>query len=260
MLFYPANEYVAYTKPLSEEKSALSKTDRRYGLQKRLKFVEKLVGQGKILDVGCATGAFLEEIKLSRADCWETYGVEPNQQAAHIAQKVSGARIFSGMLEAAKYPNNFFDVVTMWDVLEHVFSPKATLLEIKRILKPDGVVVFSLPNLDSWDATLFKHYWVGYDVPRHMHVFSSRTLNLLLSQTGFVEIKRNCVAGSHFYFMSNVMFYLRSKMPRHWLTNLVWHIHHSISLRLLTAPYFFLSDTLVKSTTVTHACRPLNHG
>jgi 2-polyprenyl-3-methyl-5-hydroxy-6-metoxy-1,4-benzoquinol methylase len=260
MTFYP-DTYVAYTRPLQDEVNAIAKKDRGYGLYKRIKFIEKYIQGGRILDVGCATGSFLEacgQYWQKQPSQWQLYGIEPNEHAAQIAQKASRADIQIGMLEAAHYPDHFFDVVTLWDVLEHVYEPRDTLVEIRRILKPQGVLVFSLPNLDSWDAAIFGKYWVGYDVPRHMHVFSQKTLNMLLSQAHFKQIGKANVAGSHFYFFTCILFYLRATRPDHWFSAFVERIHTNILLRLLVAPYFFLSDHFVKSTTVTYVCRP--HG
>ncbi len=254
MQFYPES-YVAYTVPTTE-KQLFKKADRSYGLRKRLKFVEKFVSGGRILDVGCATGAFLQQIQASTNAKWELFGVEPNEYAANIARKVSGCNIYVGMLEAAEYPDNFFDVVTMWDVLEHVYNPVTTLIEIVRILKPNGVVIFSIPNLNSWDAGLFGKYWVGYDAPRHMHTFGDKTLKLLLNRVKLTEVGRACVAGSYFYFVSSILFYLRARYPHNLVTQFVNRYHAVIIVRLLVAPYFWLSDRMIKSTTITVACKP----
>lgn len=253
MDFYPAS-YVAYTKPLDKERK-IKRMDRSYGLLKRFKFMKKFVGSGNILDVGCATGAFLTEIHKLEPTKWNLYGLEPNKLAASIAQQASFIKVSANYLKEADYPNNFFDVVTMWDVLEHVHSPIDTLREVRRILKPRGMLVFSTPNLDSWDATIFKKYWVGYDVPRHIHVFDNDTLQVILRKTGFIEQGRSCVAGSYFYFISSVLFFLRSKFPRHRLSKIVKRYHTSILIRLAVAPFFWLADSFNKSTTITLACK-----
>lgn len=252
MDFYP-DSYIAYSKPL-DEASKLDKINRAYGLWKRLKFVNRFVKKGRLLDVGCATGAFLEVVSESNQD-WTLHGAEPSEYAAQVARQATNAEIYTGMLEDAHYPDNYFDAITLWDVLEHVFEPLETLQEIRRILKPEGVLVFSIPNIDSWDAAIFKHYWVGYDVPRHMHVFGDQTLARLLTQAQMYECGRACVAGSYFYFISSVLFYLRSTRPNHWLTDFAWRNHAAMPLRLISAPYFFISDKLVKGTTITVACR-----
>lgn len=252
MDFYP-DSYVAYTKPLAQEKK-LRQADRAYGLFKRLRYVKKFMTSGRILDVGCATGAFLTEIHKLEPVQWELYGLEPNASAADIAKQNTFIDISNTYLEDARYPADFFDVVTLWDVLEHVHDPTATLEEVRRILKPHGIVVFSIPNLDSWDATLFKQYWVGYDVPRHIHVWSDMTLKELLRKTGLMQQEKACIAGSYFYFVSSIIFFLHANYPKHWLTHIVEHYHAALPLRLAVAPYFWIADQCKKSTTVTIAC------
>ena len=173
---------------------------------------------------------------------WELYGVEPNENAAKIAQEQYNLNVKVSLLEEAEYPDRFFDVVTLWDVLEHLHDPKAQLREIYRILKPDGFIIFRVPNANSLDAKLFKQYWAGLDAPRHLYVFTFDTLNKLLTSTGFRIIDKNTNSGSYPTFLISLRFYMVcnriSKIVKQWIMKI---LSHPIC-RLLTAPLFFITS------------------
>jgi len=141
---------------------------------------------GKILDIGCGNGKFLYSMwKLG----WLAYGVEISDLAAKYAREELGLNIFTGTVEEASFSNEFFDGITMHQVLEHVADPTATLLEINRILKDDGLLAISVPDADSLEARIFKKYRINWDIPRHFYHFSPENLKRLLEKTGFEVIK-----------------------------------------------------------------------
>jgi SAM-dependent methyltransferase len=99
--------------------------------------------------------------------------------------------VFTGTVEEAKFENDFFDVIILNNVLEHLFDPKTTLNEINRILKNNGTLVIGIPNANSFEAKIFKKYWSAWDLPRHLYHFTPNTIKSLLNKTGFqvLEIK-----------------------------------------------------------------------
>jgi len=108
-----------------------------------------------------------------------------------------------------------YDVVTLWDVLEHLPSPRAGLVQIQQWLRPGGYVVLSVPNLESWDASLFGQRWIGWDAPRHFNLFSRSGLDRLLSETGFETIDRRCFLGGPGAFMLSWQFWCdQNDLPR----------------------------------------------
>ncbi|HQP09771.1 MAG TPA: class I SAM-dependent methyltransferase [Candidatus Omnitrophota bacterium] len=141
-------------------------------------------GDGKILDVGCNNGLYLYLLKNIG---WEVYGVEINSEAAKAAAHI-GINCFCGDLESARYPDHYFDVVRLHHVLEHVYSPYRILLEIKRILKPDGIAHIEVPNQESFSFYVFRHIWHGNQ--GHLHVFSPSTFKKLCAKAGF-KIKKS---------------------------------------------------------------------
>jgi 2-polyprenyl-3-methyl-5-hydroxy-6-metoxy-1,4-benzoquinol methylase len=137
---------------------------------------------GRILDVGCATGEFLA---AAQARGWEGYGVEVAPQAAAIAEKLYGVRVHVGTLDTAPWPDGWFDAVTLWDVIEHVPSPRAYVERIARLVRPGGMFAVSTPNIRSLTYGLIGRDWWVVGPNAHIYYFAPRTLVRLLSDYGF---------------------------------------------------------------------------
>ncbi len=138
-------------------------------------------GRGKLLDIGCGNGTFLSRMRDAG---WEVTGVEPDPAAAKLAQQGLGIPIFSGTLEDAKFADASFDAVTLSHVIEHVYNPVSLLSECRRLLKPNGRVVILTPNLESLGHQVFAASWMALDPPRHLHLFSSKTLQVCCEKAG----------------------------------------------------------------------------
>src|SRR5215471_20143032 len=105
----------------------------------RWKLIKQFCKTGKVLDVGCATGYFLE---LAQQEGFEAFGVEFSEYAAQKArQKFGTDNIFNGTLEQCEFTSNFFDVIAMSDLLEHVRDPASTILKAATLLKDNGVIM-----------------------------------------------------------------------------------------------------------------------
>jgi SAM-dependent methyltransferase len=116
---------------------------------------------------------------------WEVQGTELCEKAASYARQTLKIPVEIGRLETINFPANHFDAVTLWHVLEHVEDPRALLAEVRRILKPDGVFLVSVPNFGSFEARISKDKWFHLDVPRHGTHFSTATLEEALTECGF---------------------------------------------------------------------------
>ena len=208
-----------------------------YGIAKRCRFITRHKYSGRVLDIGCSTGIFLQGIR--NYGNWEPYGVEINEQAAKYARE-KGLDVRWGTLEQAKFPDEYFDAVTLWDVLEHLHDPAGSLREIHRILKPDGVLVIRVPNADSWDARFFGHYWAGLDAPRHLYVFTPRTLDALLAANYFQCIAKSSQIGGYPTFLLSVRFWSGASNKPNSTRDLLVKFLYSPALRLLSAPLFYL--------------------
>lgn len=137
---------------------------------------------GKLLDVGCGAGRFLRRMQKRG---WEAEGVEFDPQAAQKVAARYGIRVHVGDLRTAALPDASYDVVTMNQVVEHLYDPRATLAECLRILKPGGKLVMTTPNVNSAGAVEFGPYWRGWEPPRHLHLFSVEALKRLTHECGF---------------------------------------------------------------------------
>lgn len=128
--------------------------------------------QGRLLDVGCGNGRFLVKMKSLG---WDPHGIEPDREAARIAQ-ISLSSAVHGSFEEADFAADSFDAITMNHVIEHVPDPIATLRECRRILVRGGRLMIVTPNCWALGHRLFRESWLGLDAPRHLYLFSPRTL------------------------------------------------------------------------------------
>ena len=190
----------AYLEKVGAYYSNLSEEDKSLYAQHRTEWLEAIAehcSQGRLLDVGCGEGAFL---KLAGEEYgYDVYGVEPAEDLAATCQATLGLEnVFRGTFEEADYPNGFFDVITMTDVLEHFRDPVSVLRKADRLLKQGGVLFIKVPNVDYLllKARLLAFFGLkdrmsaqlpmGIMAPEeHLYNFSSRTLCALLERAGF---------------------------------------------------------------------------
>ena len=141
---------------------------------------------GRILDVGCGSGNFLAAL---HSKGWEVYATEFSDAAVAMARN-RGITVHQGSVEDARYSDDFFDAISMWHVLEHVPAPRETLDELRRILKPDGLLVVEVPDSASLTFRLCGDSWMGLDIPRHLQHFTPTTLVRILNDAGFTPVYR----------------------------------------------------------------------
>jgi SAM-dependent methyltransferase len=154
----------------------------RYEVSKVVKFIGR--SQGKVLDIGCGTG---DRLDIFRKKGFETYGVE-NSHSADYATDHLKLSVVKGDLFTAHFPDAFFDLVTLYNVLEHTHNPSGVIREINRILKKGGILIIQIPNKDSLQYKIFKKRWAAFDVPRDLYYFGIETLSSSLEKAGF-ELK-----------------------------------------------------------------------
>jgi 2-polyprenyl-3-methyl-5-hydroxy-6-metoxy-1,4-benzoquinol methylase len=137
-----------------------------------------------LLDVGCSTGSFLAvACRLG----FMAEGVEPAPRAAQSARD-SGLKVHQGLLEDIKFSPQKFDVVTMFEVIEHVKGALALLNECHRILKPGGLLMLGTANTDSWTASIMKSRWEYFDISQHgghISFFNPQSIRVLAERSGF---------------------------------------------------------------------------
>jgi SAM-dependent methyltransferase len=251
-VYYP-DEYEPYQRARSAIRSKVADRVLRLKLGARVRVVRRLRPGGDLLDIGCGSGDFCRE--MSRRDGWRAKGVEINRRAASFAREQLGLDVFCGQVEDARFPDHSFDIVTMWDVLEHVRDPLRTLQEIERILRPGGSVICSTPHAGSLDARLFGRFWIGYDFPRHLYVFSPDTLGALLTKAGLRPERFFWFYGRYTTFALSVSLWINAhtadpSWQRRWRSWLLFPL-----FRYLSLPYFWLLDRLHVGAIVTVCAR-----
>ena len=138
----------------------------------------------RLLDVGCSSGAFLT---IANKLGFQAEGVEPAPQAAQGACS-SGLKVHQGFLEDIKFPADTFDIVTMFEVIEHVRDAFSLLNECNRIIKPGGLLMIGTANTDSWTASIMKSHWEYFDISRHgghISFFNPQSISILAERSGF---------------------------------------------------------------------------
>ncbi len=176
-------------------------TGRRKASRRVLEGIEQLTTKGKILDIGSSAGFFLAEAK-NRG--WETTGIEFSTWSKKYAEEHFGLTIYDQPLEKLDWPKESFDATTMLDVIEHLTAPRQVLAEVKKILKPNGVLVITTPNIESWAAKLTKEKWYAI-LPGHLFYFSPKTLEKILAEAGFHVIQKR----THTRYFSLAYFFYR---------------------------------------------------
>lgn len=138
---------------------------------------------GRLLDIGCSTGAFMA---AASDRGWKPEGIDVSKEAVEVAREATGAVVHTGTLQSCNFPDDTFEVVSSWEVLEHVTDPIAFAKEVYRVLKPGGYWTISTPNWRSrWERATTE---VSRRPPFHVTYWNAKTLGRLLRETGFEVI------------------------------------------------------------------------
>jgi len=181
--FYQSDDYISHSNTSKGIINRIYQSVRKITLKRKLKLVCEFSKKqtGKLFDLGCGTGEFLNTCKQSG---WDVKGMEPSPNAREFASKQYGLDIKdAGDWKA--FGDNTFDVITAWHVLEHVYDLPTTIQQVKRMLNSTGVFVVALPNCSSADAEFYGKYWAAYDVPRHIWHFTPAHVKTLFEKEGF---------------------------------------------------------------------------
>lgn len=135
----------------------------------------------RLLDAGCATGLFLE---VARAADWDAEGLDISSYALSKARE-RGFRVHQGTLPDPALPDESYDVITLWDVIEHVPDPAAVVRDCRRLLKPGGLLAMSTPDAGSVPARLLGGKWLGFrSIDEHLYFFSHASMSAMLERAG----------------------------------------------------------------------------
>lgn len=141
--------------------------------------------RGRILDVGCGEGFFL---KFLSEKGWDCYGVEISPMAVQYALGF-GLKVEQGGIEEVSFPEDSFDVITLFANIEHLYHPLAVLKKVSYFLKEDGILYLGgIPNFDSFERRLFNERWMALNVPQHLYHFTPKTMRHLLEEANYQPI------------------------------------------------------------------------
>jgi ubiquinone/menaquinone biosynthesis C-methylase UbiE len=166
-----------------------------------------------------------------------------------------GLSVFNGYLDKVRFATGRFAVVTMWHVLEHVTDPRRILQEVRRILKPGGILVFCVPNIASPNARLLGPLWSGFDTPRHSSVFSEMGIKVMAADADFSIIDSCCFFGGFDAMNYDFRFYLEEKLSDGPVRRACLSMLASLPMRLLLFPPLFVLDRLGRGSVITYFFR-----
>jgi SAM-dependent methyltransferase len=175
-----------YHATLSKDDGAIAQHERE--ASSNLSLLLRHARSGRLLDIGCSTGLFL---KAARDAGWLGQGLEYSPDSARIASQVHGLDVKCGELTGDTYAPGSFDVVTMWDVIEHLPDPSAAIRILANVIAPDGLLVLKTPNADGLYPRASRRlakllgFWGHAEPPGHLYQFSESTLRRLVCRAGF---------------------------------------------------------------------------
>ena len=191
--YYKSEDYISHTDSKASIFDRTYQAVKSYMLKKKLNWItSQTKGTGRMLDFGAGTGDFLLEAKRKG---WQVEGIEPNNDARRLASQKG--------IDLKKTTDNFeagsFDVISLWHVLEHVPDLDKQILELKRLLKKNGLLVIAVPNFKSYDAQKYGEHWAAYDVPRHLYHFSQTSIEKIFLEFSFDMLKKKPLKFDAFY-------------------------------------------------------------
>lgn len=195
-VYYQSSDYISHSNTSRGLVNKLYQTVRNYTLsQKANLIIDKTLKQGTILDLGAGIGAFLNTMKQKG---WDITGIEPDEGARRQAKSLFNIQL-GETTRLTKLPENSFDAITLWHVLEHVHQLHAYVERLKSLLKPKGKIFIAVPNYQSLDGSIYKSYWAAYDVPRHLYHFTPKAINNLMEKHGLKVMGKKPMWFDSFY-------------------------------------------------------------
>ena len=134
----------------------------------------------RLLDIGCGFGQALGYHANRGCEVW---GVESDENVRRIAE-LHGFKVRIGVFKPDEFPQEYFDVVTMDQVIEHMRTPIDALAGVRKVLRPEGTLILSTPNAAGWGATVFGERWINWHAPYHLHLFTRRSLQVAAKRAG----------------------------------------------------------------------------
>jgi len=184
--YYASPDYISHSNQKKGLFNQAYQIVRKLTLRRKLRLIQKYTKGKSLLDIGCATGEFLNYCAIKGMS---VTGIEPNKKAKEFARqqynlKVEDEQYLASLNDAS------FSVITMWHVMEHVPDINERMATINRLLTDDGVAFIALPNPNSYDALYYDQFWAAWDAPRHLFHFTKEAFTALAEKHHFRVVNR----------------------------------------------------------------------
>jgi len=173
--YYNSSDYRSHQIKAKSFKDKIYQSVKAIMINRKKRLIMGYKREGSILDIGAGTGEFLEAFEPKH---WTKSAIEPSPKFQSEFQK----KDINLIKHLHPIQENSFDVITLWHSLEHIPNLTDTIQNLKRVLKPNGIVIVAVPNHNSYDAKYYKNYWAAWDVPRHLWHFSREGLKKVFKQ------------------------------------------------------------------------------
>jgi len=193
--YYESTEYISHSNVEKGIINKLYQIVRNHTLKGKGGIIYKYIKKGQILDIGCGTGEFLNAMQQYN---FVATGIEPNQEARNNAKRNYGLAVYDES-DIDGLSKNYFNVITLWHVLEHVFNLNDRISQIKELIAENGILVVALPNPSSWDAKHYGKFWAAYDCPRHLYHFDQLAVKNIFNKNGFEIVNQKPMYFDSFY-------------------------------------------------------------
>jgi 2-polyprenyl-3-methyl-5-hydroxy-6-metoxy-1,4-benzoquinol methylase len=169
-----------------------------------LSMISNSIQKPRILDIGCAEGRLLNSFLKYGCEC---YGVEHQSYPKERFIKSDRIQYITGDLGFLDCKEDFFDIIILWHVLEHMDNPASAIKRIYDLLSPDGIFILAVPNFSSLEAKLFKQSWFHLDIPWHKYHFTKRFLKLLVEKNNFkiIESSTFCIEQNVYGLLQSIL-------------------------------------------------------
>jgi SAM-dependent methyltransferase len=180
--YYQSDNYISHSNTSKGLVNRLYHLVRKQTLSDKYRLIGSATRtrQGKLLDIGAGTGAF---VGYMQEKGWEVTGLEPDETARRVALADHRVELLE-MDQLFDLPPDSFDAITLWHVLEHVHDLHPYLERLKTLVRRSGRIFIAVPNYTCYDAEVYQAFWAAYDVPRHLYHFSPDAMESLLTQHG----------------------------------------------------------------------------
>ncbi len=195
--YYKSENYISHTNTNKGLVNKLYGFVRNYTLKRKKKLVQRATGKqaGSLLDVGSGVGSFANIMQQYQ---WRVTALEPDTDARSKAKELYNLQLQPSE-QLFNLPDNSYDAITLWHVLEHVHALEKYLQTFNRLLTANGTLIIAVPNYTSYDADVYGPYWAAYDVPRHLYHFSPHSMKVLMQRYGFCVEKMKPMWFDSFY-------------------------------------------------------------